>query len=77
MAGLHVLARLVLQPDAREGQGVGHDVVKLGVVEDDSVVEAGVEVEEETIRDHVSIDSVCEGEGVTHPVVDGVHDAAP
>ena len=77
VAGLHVLAGLVLQPDPREGQGVGDDVVKLGVVEDDSVVEAGVEIEEETVGDHVGIDLVFEGEGVAHPVVDGVHDAAP
>ena len=58
VAKLHVLAGFVLQPDPREGQGVGHDVVKPGVVEDDSVVEARVEVEEEAIQDHVSIDSV-------------------
>ena len=43
-------------------------------MEDDSVAEAGVEVEEETIRDHVSIDSV---RAVTQSVVDGVHEAAP
>ena len=77
MAGLHVLPRLVLQPDPWEGEGVGDDVVKPGVVEDDSVAEAGVQVEEETISDHVGIDFVRECEGVTHPVVHRVHDAAP
>ena len=46
-------------------------------MEDDSVAEAGVEVKEETIRDHVSIHSVRVVEAVAHSVVDGVQDAAP
>ena len=35
-------------------------MVELGVVEDDSVAQAGVQVEKEPVRDHVGIDSVRE-----------------
>ena len=38
-----VVAILVLQPDPGEGDGVGDEVVKLGVVDDDSVADVGVE----------------------------------
>ena len=44
-------------------------MVELGVVEDDSVAEAGVKVEEESIRDHVSKHSVWVLEGVAHPTI--------
>ena len=43
---LHVEPHLVLQPDPGEGEGVGDHVVELGVVENDPVVDGGVEEEE-------------------------------
>ena len=45
MPGLHVPARLVLQPDPGEDLASLHDVVEAGVVDDDSVAQLRVEKE--------------------------------
>ena len=42
---LHVLSCLVLQPDPGKGDMVGDEVVELGVVNEDPVVEAGLQPE--------------------------------
>ena len=69
-----VLVSLVLQPDTREGQRVGSAVVKLWIVEKDSVVEVRKEREEapELCPNFIRI-----GEGVTEPVNHIGHGAAP
>ena len=46
---------LKVKQDPGENEAVGHDVVKLGVVDDDSVVEAGVEIEEEAVIGSVAL----------------------
>ena len=52
-------------------------MVKPGVVEDYSVAEAGVEIEEETVGVDVSRERLRIVEGVTETQVDNVHVAAP
>ena len=72
----HVLSCLVIQPDTGEGESVGDDVVKLGVVDQDSVAQAGLQVEEAVGVD-LSGERLGVGEGVTHPGVHRGHAAAP
>ena len=60
---LHVESHLVLQPDPGEGEGVGDHVVKLRVVENDSVVNAGVQIEKKPYsnisRYFQVLDNIC------------------
>ena len=77
VVGLHVEVDLVLQPDPGEGEGVGDHVVELWVVENNSVVDGGLQKEEEAVVDHVRLQLVRVEEGVAHPVVDRGHLAVP
>ena len=78
VAGLHVLPRLVLQPDPREDLASLQDVVKAGVVDDDSVAELRVEVEGEGVVLTVTCRHLARiYEAVTHPVVEHGHVAPP
>ena len=69
----HVLARLVLQPDPREDEGVGEDVIEQRVVDDDSLGQIGIEIERTCCGLSHGFELHWISEGVTQPVVDHGH----
>ena len=70
---------LVFQPDPREDAVLDENVVKLGIMDHDSVVQTGVQVEQGTViaGSLVCLDFQRIFEGVTHPEEYCGHVAAP
>ena len=77
ISGLHVLPRLVLQPDPREHETVGKDAVEQRVVDDDSLCHIGIKIEDPSGCESHGWEHHWISEGVTHPVEDRGHVGAP